>query len=94
VEGTIMKKSPLREGLCACAIAFSLFIASTNTAEAFVNNAGNYVSQDTHIHGMVTGANHVKRSGDDAFATDLQNTFFGISCGLIGLFLLRMANKR
>jgi len=94
MEGTIMKKLRLRRAVYVCVIAFSFVIASTNTAEAFVNNAGKYGSQDTHIQGMATGANKVKHNGNGSLATDLQNTVFGISCGLIGIFLLRMANKR
>ena len=94
MEGTVMKKLRLRGAVCACVIAFSFVSASPNTAEAFVNNAGNYASQDTQIHGMATGVNQVKRNGNGSLATDLQNTVFGISCGLIGVFLLRMANKR
>jgi hypothetical protein len=89
-----MKKLRLRRAVYACVVAFSFVIASTNTAEAFVNNVGNYASQDAEIHGTATGANHVKRSGTDFPATGLQNTVFGISCGLVGFFLLRMANKR
>jgi len=94
MEGTVMKKSRLRRAVYACVIAFTFVSTSTNTAEAFVNNAGKYGSQYAQVHGMTTGTNQVKRNGNDSLVTDLQNTVFGISCGLIGIFLLRMANKR
>ena len=94
MEGTVMKKLRLRGAVCACVIALAFVSASPNTAAAFANNAGTYDSQDTQIYGMSTGVNQVKRNGNGSLATDLQYTIFGISCGLIGVFLLRMANKR
>ena len=89
-----MKKSPLRRAVCSCVIAFIFVSASPNTAEAFVNNAGKYDSQDAHAHSMATGANQVKYNGNDSLTMDLRDTVFGLGCGLIGVFLLRMANKR
>ena len=87
-----MKKLPLRKAVCSCVIAFIFVSALPNTAEAFVNNAGKYRSQD--VHSMATGANQIKHNGNDSLTTDLRDTVFGLSCGLIGVFLLRMANKR
>ena len=87
-----MKKLRLRKAVCSCVIAFSFVIASPNTAEAFVNNAGEYGSQE--VHSMATGVNQVKYNGHDSLATELGDTVFGLSCGLIGVYLLRMSNKR
>jgi len=92
MEGTIMKKLRLRRAVCSCVIAFIFVSVSPNTAEAFVSNAGEYSSQD--VHSMATGANQVKHNGHDSLVTELGDTVFGLSCGLIGVFLLRMANKR
>ena len=89
-----MEKLRLRRVVYAGVIAFSFVSASPNTAEAFVNNAGNYGSQDTQVHSMAIGDNQVKRNGDDSLATDLQSTVFGLGCGVIGVLLLRMADKR
>jgi hypothetical protein len=94
MEGTIMKKLRLRRAVCSCVIAFIFVSASPNTAEAFVNNAGEYSSQDAHVHSMEIGANQVKHNGHDSLATELGDTVFGLSCGLIGVYLLRMSNKR
>ena len=87
-----MKKSPLRRAVCSCVIACIFVSASPNTAGAFVNNAVKYDSQDAHS--MATGVNQVKHNGHDSLATELGNTVFGLSCGLIGVYLLRMSNKR
>ena len=89
-----MKKLRLRRLVSVCVIAISISNVATNTAEAFVNNAGKYDSQDAHAHSMATGANQVKYNGNDSLVTELRDTVFGLSCGLIGVFLLRMANKR
>ena len=91
-----MKKLRLRRAVYACVIAFTFVSVSPNTAEAFVNNAGKYASQDAHAHAhsMEYGANQVKYNGNNSLATELGDTVFGLSCGLIGVFLLRMANKR
>ena len=43
-----MKKLRLRRAVCSCVIAFIFVSASPNTAEAFVNNAGEYSSQEVH----------------------------------------------
>jgi len=94
MEGTIMKKLPLRKAVCSCVIAFIFVSALPNTAEAFVNNAGKYDSQDAYVHSMATGVNQVKHNGHDSLATELGDTVFGLSCGLIGVYLLRMSNKR
>ena len=76
----------------ACVIAFSLANVAPNTAEAFVNNAGKYSSQD--VRSMEIGANQVKHNGRDSLATELGDTVFGLSCGLLVVYLLRMSNKR
>lgn len=89
-----MKKLRLSRLVSACVIAISIGNVATNTAEAFVNNAGNFDPQIYQVQDRVTGATYVKRNGGDSFATDLQDTVFVISCGLVGIFLLRMANKR
>ena len=89
-----MKKLRLRGAVYACVIALSFVSASPNTAEAFVNNAGTHDSQDAHVPSMAIGANQVKHKGNDSVATDLRGTVFGLSCGLIGVFLLRISNKR
>ena len=78
--------------MCSCVIVFIFVSASPNTVEAFVNNAGEYGSQE--VHSMATGVKQVKHNGHDSLATELRDTAFGLSCGLIGVFLLRMANKR
>jgi hypothetical protein len=85
-------ESFLKGVLGACVIAF--VSASPNTSEAFLDNAGKNGSQVTHVHSMAIGAIQVKQRGNDSIDTDLENTVFGISCGLLGVFLLRMANKR
>jgi hypothetical protein len=59
-----MKKLHLKRGVCACVIAFTFVSASPNTAEAFVNNAGKYSSQD--VRSMEIGANQVKHNGRDS----------------------------
>ena len=87
-----MKKLRLRGAVCSCVIAFIFVSASPNTAEAFVNNAGKYGSQE--VHSMEIGANQVKHNGHDSMATELGDTVFGLSCGLVGVYLLRMSNKR
>jgi len=89
-----MNKLRLGSVICACVIAFSIVSAATGTAEAFVNDASGYGNQDSLVSGREAGAGQVKRSGSNSLATDLQDTVFVISCGLIGVFLLRMANKR
>ena len=89
-----MKRLRLRRLVGACVIAFSLVNVAPNTAEAFVNNAANYANQDSHVQGSAVVTSQIKRNGNDSFATDLQDAVFVISCGLIGIFLLRMANKR
>jgi hypothetical protein len=89
-----MKKSRPMRTVCNCVITFSFVSALPNTAEAFVSNAGEYGSQNTRVHSMATAANQVKSNGDDSLATDLRDTVFGLGCGLIGVYMLRMANKR
>lgn len=94
MEGTIMKKLRLRRLVSVCVIAISISNVATNTAEAFVINGSNFDNQNYHIQDRATGASYVKRNGGDSFVTDLENAVFVISCGLLGIFLLRMANKR
>lgn len=89
-----MKKLRLRRLVSACLITISIGSVATNTAEAFVNNGGNFDNQNYHIQDRATGASYVKRNGGGSFVTDLENAVFVISCGLVGIFLLRMANKR
>jgi hypothetical protein len=94
MEGTVMNKLRLRLAVYACVIALAFVSASPNTAAAFVNNASTYGSQDAHVSSMAIGANQVKHKGNDSVATGLRGAVFGLSCGLIGVFLLRMSNKR
>ena len=89
-----MKKLRLRRLVSACVIAITIGSVATNTAEAFVNNAGNFDNQDYHVQDRATGASYIKRNGGGSFVSVLEDAVYVISCGLIGIFLLRMANKR
>lgn len=94
MEGPIMKKLRLRRLVSACVIAISIGSVATNRAEALMNNAANFDNQNYHVQDSTTGAIYVKRNGGGSFVKDLENAVFVISCGLLGIFLLRMANKR
>ena len=89
-----MRKLRLRGAVYGCVIALAFVSVSLNTAAAFVNDAGTYNSQDAHVPGMAIGVNQVKQKGNNSVATDLRGTVFGLSCGVIGVFLLRMVDKR
>lgn len=85
-----MNKLRLGRAVYACVIAFTVI----STAEAYVGNAGKYAAQDTFIHGMSSGAGQVRRGVNDSHVSGLKGAVFGVGCGLIGVFLLHMANKR
>jgi hypothetical protein len=86
-----MKKSHLLGAVCACVITF--VSVSTNAAKSVVHIAGNYGSQEALIHSMATGVNQAKRNSNEPLASGLLNTGFLISCGVLGVFLLRKSNN-
>ena len=89
-----MKKLRLSRLVSVCIIAISIGSVATNTAEAIVNTGGNFDQQNYHVQDRVSGESFVKRNGEGSFTTGLQDAVFVISCGLIGVYLLHMANKR
>ena len=82
-----MKKSRLLGIFSACVIAF--VCASVNAAQYVVQNTNN---DDLSDHSVVIGTSLTNHKRNDSLSSGLLNTVIIISCGLIGLFLLRKAN--
>ena len=85
-----MKTSRLLGMFYACVIAF--VSASANAAENVVQNTSKYGAEDISVHSVVTGVSLTNRNRNDTLSLGLLDTVFIISCGVIGLFLLRKAN--
>ena len=85
-----MKASRLLGMFYACVIAF--VSASANAAENVVQNTSKYGTEDISVHSVVTGVSLTNRNRNDTLSSGLLDTVFIISCGVIGLFLLRKAN--
>ena len=84
-----MKK--LRLFGAACAIGF--VSVSANAAEGVVQNASKYGSEDIPVHSIVTGVYQANRNRNDTLSSSLLDTVFIISCGAIGILILRKANN-
>jgi len=85
-----MKKSRLLGMFYACVIAF--VSASANAAENIGQNTSKYGTEDISVHSVVTEVSLTKRNRNDTLSSGLLDAVFIISCGVIGLFLLRKAN--
>jgi hypothetical protein len=84
-----MKKSRLLGA--ACAIAF--VSTSANAAEVVMHNAGESGSQGALFHSMAVGVNQPEGNRTNQLSSGLLDTVFIISCGAIGLLMLRKANN-
>ena len=49
-------------------------------------------AEDMPVHSIVTGVYKANHNRNDTLSSDLLNTFFAISCGVTGIFLLRKAS--
>jgi hypothetical protein len=76
-----------------CAVLFTFVCVPINAEDGVAHNTGKYDSQDTFVHSIAAGANQVKHNGNNSLTSGLQHAVIVISCGLIGVFLLRMTNK-
>ena len=85
-----MKRSRLLGMLYACVIAF--VSASANAEENVVQNISKYGAEGISAHSVVPGVSLSNRNRNDTLPSRLLDTVFIISCGVIGLFLLRKAN--
>jgi hypothetical protein len=85
-----MKKSCLLGVFYACVITF--VSTSVNAAEGVAQNTSKYGAEGIPVHSTVTGVYQANRHRNDTLSSSLLNTFFAISCGVIGIFLLRKAS--
>ncbi len=85
-----MKKEYLLVLFYTCVITF--VSASANAAESVVQNTSKYGAEDIPVHSIVTGVYKANYNRNDTLSSDLLNTFFAISCGVIEIFLLRKAS--
>jgi hypothetical protein len=84
-----MKKSCLLGVFYACVIAF--VSTSANAAEGVAQNTSKYGAEDIPVHSIVTGVYQANRHRNDTLSSSLLDTAFIISCGVVGIFLLRKA---
>ena len=85
-----MKKSCLFGLFYACVITF--VSASTNAAEAVVQNTSKYGAEDIPLNKIVTGVYQANLNRNNTPSSGLLDTLFIISCGVIGVFLLHKTN--
>ena len=86
-----MKKSCLFGLFYACVIIF--VGASTNAAEAVVQNTSKYGAEDIPLNKIVTGVYQANLNRNNTPSSGLLDTLFIISCGVIGIFLLHKTNS-
>ena len=85
-----MKTSRLLGMFYACVIAF--VSASANAAENVVQNTSKYGAEDISAHSVVTGVSLTNRNRNDTLSSEFLDTVFIISCGVLGVWLLRKTN--
>ena len=64
-----------------------------NDGAYVVHNSGKYGSQDMSVHSIETGTSQAKHIHNNTLVSGLQQMVFIISCGAIGVLLLRKSNK-